>query len=297
MRAAPMCSVSRAGSRMVPGGRRMVPGGRRCAGGRGVRRTSITLVTVHRPAWMSAMPRCSSRVLTPRRFSATRATPLTSPAGVPSDCTPLIRSVRMEGVSASSSPARTVPACRVPVTTVPLPLMANTRSSHSRTPLRGSGRGRRAASLPSAATRSGRPWPVSALTATASILVWPRLVSAILSVACRSAGAGSARSARVTTRIPWRTPRASIAARCSADWGFQPSSAATTNITAGAGPAPASMLDTNRSCPGTSTNAISSPDGSVVHAKPRSMVMPRRRSASQRSGSIPVSARTSMDFP
>ena len=53
----------------------------------------------------------------------------------------------------------------------------------------------------------------------------------------------------------------------------------------------------NRSCPGTSTNAIASPDGSVIQAKPRSMVMPRRRSASQRSGSIPVSARTSIDFP
>ena len=97
--------------------------------------------------------------------------------------------------------------------------------------------------------------------------------------------------------MPWRTPRASIAARCSADCGFQPSSAATTNITAGAGPAPASMLETNRSCPGTSTNAIWPPDGSVIHAKPRSMVMPRRCSASQRSGSIPVSARTSIDFP
>ena len=75
----------------------------------------------------------------------------------------------MAGVSTSSSPARTVPACKVPVTTVPLPLMANTRSSHSRTPPRGSGSGSRAASRPSAATRSGRPWPVSALTATASI--------------------------------------------------------------------------------------------------------------------------------
>ena len=244
---------------------------------------------------MSAMPRPSSRALTPRRFSATRATPLTWAAGAPSDCTPLTRSGRMAGVSTSSSPARTVPACRVPVTTVPLPLMANTRSSQSRTPPPGSGSGSRAASLPSAATSSGRPWPVSALTATASTS--PRLVSAILSAACSSAGAGSARSARVTTSSPWRTPRASIAARCSADWGIQPSSAATTNITPGAGPAPASIFVMNRSCPGTSTNAISSPDGSVIQAKPRSMVMPRRCSASHRSGSIPVSARTSIDFP
>ena len=36
---------------------------------------------------------------------------------------------------------------------------------------------------------------------------------------------------------------------------------------------------------------------SVVQAKPRSIVMPRRRSSAQRSGSMPVSARTSVDLP
>ena len=54
---------------------------------------------------------------------------------------------------------------------------------------------------------------------------------------------------------------------------------------------------TNRSCPGTSTNATSAPEGSVVQANPRSIVMPRRRSSAHRSGSIPVSARTSVDLP
>ena len=210
------------------------------------------------------MPRPSSLVLTPRRFSATRATPPAWAAGAPSDWTPRIRTVRMAGATVSSSPGCTVPACKVPVTTVPLPLMANTRSSHSRMAPRGSGRGRRAVSLPSAAVSSGRPWPVSALTATASSS--PRLVPEIVRTACRNAGPGSARSARVTASTPWRTPRASIAARCSADWGIQPSSAATTNITAATGPTPASMFVMNRSCPGTSTNASSSPDGSVVHA-------------------------------
>src|SRR3954471_6656075 len=42
---------------------------------------------------------------------------------------------------------------------------------------------------------------------------------------------------------------------------------------------------------------MSAPEGSDVHAKPRSIVIPRRRSSAQRSGSIPVSARTSVDFP
>ena len=38
-------------------------------------------------------------------------------------------------------------------------------------------------------------------------------------------------------------------------------------------------------------------DGSVVWAKPRSIVSPRRFSSSNRSGSVPVSARTSDDLP
>ncbi len=57
-----------------------------------------------------------------------------------------------------------------------------------------------------------------------------------------------------------------MAARCSADCGIQPPSAATTNSTAGTGPTPASMLGTNLACPGTSTNASCSPDGSVIQA-------------------------------
>ena len=92
-------------------------------------------------------------------------------------------------------------------------------------------------------------------------------------------------------------PTASMAARCSADWGIQPPSAATTSSTAGTGPTPASMFGTKRSCPGTSTKATRCPPGSVIQANPRSMVSPRRRSSAHRSGSIPVSALTSADFP
>ena len=92
-------------------------------------------------------------------------------------------------------------------------------------------------------------------------------------------------------------PSACTAARCSSDCGIQPSSAATVNSTAGTGPTPASMLGTKRSCPGTSTNASRSPDGSVSQQNPRSMVRPRRRSSAHRSGSIPVSARTRVDLP
>ena len=101
----------------------------------------------------------------------------------------------------------------------------------------------------------------------------------------------------MTTSRPWRTPSAESASTCSADCGIQPSSAATTSSTAGTGPTPASMVVTNRSWPGTSTKATSAPGASVVQANPRSMVMPRRRSSAHRSGSIPVSARTSVDLP
>src|SRR5688572_4026000 len=53
----------------------------------------------------------------------------------------------------------------------------------------------------------------------------------------------------------------------------------------------------NRSWPGTSTMLISWPFGSVSQAKPRSIVIPRSFSSWSRSGSIPVSALISVDFP
>ncbi len=52
-----------------------------------------------------------------------------------------------------------------------------------------------------------------------------------------------------------------------------------------------------RTCPGTSTKLMPSPPGSVVWAKPRSIVIPRRCSSAKRSGSVPVSQRTSDDLP
>ncbi len=61
-------------------------------------------------------------------------------------------------------------------------------------------------------------------------------------------------------------------------------------------PTPASIVRTNFSCPGTSTNAIRvSP--TTACAKPSSIVIPRAFSSFSRSGSIPVSARTSVLLP
>ena len=92
-------------------------------------------------------------------------------------------------------------------------------------------------------------------------------------------------------------PSSSRIRRCSSDCGFHPSVAATTNRQASTAPTPASMLRRNRTWPGTSTKLMPAPDGSVVWAKPRSIVSPRRFSSSNRSGSVPVSASTSDDLP
>jgi hypothetical protein len=230
IRAEPMCTVISGGSRS-PGGTASL--------------TSASLVIVQRPASTRAMPRAGTSAGTPRRLSATRATPLTEAAGSFSDSRPRILAGRMDGVSSTSWPDRMVPAGSVPVTTVPLPRMLNDRSTQSRTGAAASGTGKEATRRTSAARSSGSPAPVTALTATDSTR--PRLVAAIWSAACRVAGPGSARSLRVTTSRPCRMPTASMAARCSADCGIQPPSAATTTSTAGTGPTPASMFGTNRS--------------------------------------------------
>src|SRR5581483_10259838 len=57
------------------------------------------------------------------------------------------------------------------------------------------------------------------------------------------------------------------------------------------------MFRTNRSCPGTSTNPTSRPEGRVHQANPRSIVSPRRFSSASRSGSMPVRRTSRLDFP
>ena len=135
------------------------------------------------------------------------------------------------------------------MTTVPLPRMVNARSTQSRTGASGSGAGSRATSRSSAARSSGRPAPVTRADRDRldrAAARWRRARRGASPVA----GAGSARSARVTTSRPCRTPSASSAARCSADCGIQPSSAATTNSAAGTGPTPASMFGHEPLVPG-----------------------------------------------
>jgi hypothetical protein len=62
-------------------------------------------------------------------------------------------------------------------------------------------------------------------------------------------------------------------------------------------PAPATIVRTNASWPGTSTMLASRSGPSGHAAKPSSIVMPRRFSSGSRSVSTPVSARTSVVLP
>ena len=85
--------------------------------------------------------------------------------------------------------------------------------------------------------------------------------------------------------------------KCSRVCGMTDSSAATTSSTASMPWAPASMLRTKRSWPGTSMKEATRPSPRSRWAKPRSMVIPRSFSSLRRSGSTPVSARTRALLP
>ena len=74
--------------------------------------------------------------------------------------------------------------------------------------------------------------------------------------------------------------------RCSRVCGMTESSAATTSIARSSPEAPASMFRMNRSCPGTSTRARRCRPSSRA-AKPRSMEIPRCRSAGKTVGVDP----------
>ena len=210
------------------------------------------------------------------------------------------RTSALPGISRSIMSRPTGPPRRLPVTTVPRPRTANTRSMASRGwPSNVARDLARSASVAIAARTSSKPSPVVAdATSTGAPARVVRSSSprvAAMSAARRSAS--DARSAFVTTAIPSVIASASRSSRCSSVWAFGPSSAATTSSAASISPAPTSMLPTSRSWPGTSTKSTISPSGSARCAYPTSIVMPRRRSSGSRSASIPVSARRSVVLP
>ena len=77
-----------------------------------------------------------------------------------------IRAGRARGPTTTRSPVASGPPVSVPVTTVPLPLAAKTRSTHSRGRPRSAEAGVLRTRSSSAARRSSSPSPVEALTGT-----------------------------------------------------------------------------------------------------------------------------------
>ena len=186
----------------------------------------------------------------------------------------------------------------MPVTTVPAPRAANARSIQRRGRPRSSAAGTVVNKSSSAPRNSSRPSLAGASVATTGTP--SRNVSATRSSTSRRAnstksGAATADLVRATTPCP--TPSNSRIRRCSSDCGFHPSVAATTNKQASTAPTPASMFLIKRTCPGTSTSDSTAPEGRVVDPNPKSMVNPRAFSSANRSGSVPVSASTSVDLP
>src|SRR6266498_4796535 len=259
---------------------------------------SNTDVERHCPGRTNTSPRSRSALAVADRFTATRLTGSATSRVRLCVCSPRIRARWPEGRTSASCPTAIEPPVSVPVTTVPAPRMVNTRSMNWRGLASRPGRGARATRSSSAARSSSIP---SSLAAEHATIGAPssRVPSSFPSIClARPASAfSSTRSSLVRATTAPLAPSTSTIWRCSSDWGFHPSSAATTNSTSRTGPTPASMFLTNRSCPGTSTNPISWPDGSVVQANPRSIVRPRRFSSASLSGSIPVRRRISADLP
>src|SRR5205823_3412250 len=201
------------------------------------------------------------------------------------------------GSKTTSSPAPTVPETSLPVTTDPNPFIANARSIVKRKYPDPSRIATLDAAWRKAFFKSSSPARVLALTAIigASSRNDPRKYS-WASSRTNSSVSVSTRSLLVSATTPRLTPSRRQISKCSRVCGLMDSSAATTSSSTSIPAAPASMLLTNRSCPGTSTKPNRTPFSSRK-AKPKSIVIPRSFSSARRSGCVPVSASTSVDLP
>ncbi len=196
----------------------------------------------------------------PVRFSAHRSPASPAAAGLFCACSERTRAGRPNGLSITRSPGRTDPDSTVPVTTSPTPDRENTRSTASRKPAEADRLAVAAAATANRSRSPPMPWPVSAETGTISapsstvpaiaVRIWPAR-------ALRRSGV--AVSALVSATNPRPMPSKSMIARCSSVCGLMPSSAATTNRAKSIPPAPASIVCTKRSWPGTSMKPSTAP--------------------------------------
>ncbi len=168
------------------------------------------------------------------------------------------RTRRPSGSTRSSSPSPIDPDHSVPVTTVPIPRRLNERSTKRRVASRRGRRSTRPASEASALRSSSNPSPVRALVSTTGA---PGTSSRASSTA-RARVSTSTESTFVIATTPCSMPSSRTIARCSRVCGLAPSAASTTSRNRSMPVAPATMLRTNRSWPGTSTTESRRPSGS-----------------------------------
>ena len=145
---------------------------------------------------------------------------------------------------------------------------------------------------------SSSPCPVAAETRTtgASSRNVP-FNSSCISSSTNSSHSSSTRSHLLRTRMLFLIPRSPRMSICSLVCGMIPSSAATTSMTRSIPTTPATMLLINFSWPGTSMIPTRSPFFKSNQVNPRSIVIPRRCSSSQRSVFRPVRALINVVFP
>jgi hypothetical protein len=228
----------------------------RAAGSRTIEASISQVGARSAPAAQTTSPRSTSRQPMPLRLSATRWPASARSSAWSWTWTERTRTSRPAGRIRTRSPAATSPDQSVPVTTVPMPRSVNERSTCMRAgpPARARG-GASSATRSSASSSFAIPSPRGADTGTQSI-------SGASSATSPAARAGSARSALVMAATPLFTPSCRSTARCSRVWGMTPSSAATQSRNRSTPEAPATIVRTNRSWPGTSTSETCLPLGS-----------------------------------
>ena len=257
------------------------------------------------PGAPAVWPRRRSSFFRSGTFSAVRRPVHERGSFCPCTCTPRTRAVSPSGNTSTWSPTCTCPDSTVPAITVPKPCMVNTRSTGMRnTPLSWRGvtclarsvSARRSVSIPACVTADTGMMGASA-----------RKLSATKALVCSvttCSRASSTRSAFVRATSPCRTPSRRRMSRCSRVWAATPSSAAMTSMAASRLAAPATIVRTSRSWPGTSMKtiwAVGAPPScwraGGMNTNPNSIVIPRRFSSSSVSASTPVNAFTSAVLP
>ncbi|CUI81837.1 Uncharacterised protein [Achromobacter xylosoxidans] len=258
-RAAPMCTCSGVQARSGAS-----------AEGSSVKATSTWRDGRKQRASAIQSPRVIALLSIPARFRAQRwpAAPVSLGwfcAWMPRTRTRVPAGIRRR--SASSSPARARPPCAVPVTTVPWPASVKTRSTANRNrPAPSRAPSACAASSRCCLSRATPASPARAAHTSNRGASCRNVAAANAAISPRTAAsrAASARSALVNATAPRATPSSARIARCSRVCGMTPSSAATTSRPKSMPLAPAAMVCTSFSWPGTSMKPSTSPLGRGV---------------------------------